>query len=988
MVSVKEGIENLRDRIEPLANHLQRYLLIAEKRVGVLLGRLEEEGLRQRVWFWDVAQDLGQEMDVVMRVGRTREEKLSFLGTYLALQVVHLNLSLLDHHALEMARSTLPWRPMKIFLRRSADAFQEMLRCYMSRAMGLLLPPGEAPGYLVLNVGGRWDRDDQDICVVDDGTPRRTNLRRAVVRLSTEMLRYAARVDFHLAEEVGGNQYSASVEEYRLFLRRSPRDFISASEILGAEIMFGSTELFSRFRRQVKNLFFYRGGGPSIYHEAYLRGNLGEVMILATKPVDETTLRPKEDVLRPIKGIITVYQALHGMEASDPLRLLDALRRRAPEKVPLLERLEEHLVFFETFRQLYHFHVEETEVIHLGEDIPLESRLLIAQLMGYESAGTVDAWDGLLFRYHQKVRLARELVLHFVDLFKVHLRRISVFTPLLDRLEERPEPEVDNLALLFRLGRSFRGTGYWDDLLDELRESPPILDRLVDEILALDERRRERVLRRLSAGVHATTRGIMELITLCYPYKRREGMDQVISVLVEGFLETLGSEPDLASRLVNVFFLRPKLVCDLLDGLSEEEQHRVAEILRAVEEEEEGTLSQAQQVRRFCRLFYSHSRYFQRFFLRVVDRHPAIVPHLTNVESLERIASGLKAWDPVRTGTRTRKEALGDAFDMEVVQLGFQALTSPRTGEMHESFNRFFTPYIASLFRVCRQELIERDGAEHMVDADMGLFITGSTARGSVFAEDCDLFGLCRDEEDIPFFSRALTMAGQELTRRGLLAHYCLVDAVETPVCTAEMLAHHLGRQREPAVVEASILLGAKLAVGGEVFRRILYRDLVEPHIYDQALKYIQGMATEVETIQQDRGEEYNLDMKEGLGGFRCQEMTILMLKAWGRITLPSSPGLVRRMSERWPEIAEYLLDLADTMVFLHSLRDIYWVTVSGSNILHPESLDRPARVMNIRGRNSQERAANLLQRFYCERDRSGRACLAISRWVLRQAGG
>ncbi len=955
---------------------------MALRKAGDLEKRLEERGLRHRVWLWDRARDIPAEMEAVSRMGRDREEKLAFLGTYQALQLIHLNLAVLDALGLEISRSLQPGRARKLFLLSSARGFQDLVKTYMSKVLEVLLPPEKRPEFALLNVGSRWDRDDLDICVLDDGSPEGESLRRAVSRLSTEMLRYATRLDFHLAEEAGGNAYSGTVEHFRRFLSRTPRDFVSVSEMLSADLMLGSARLFEEFKKEVKGLFYYDEKGKNVHHEIFFRGNLGEILLLATRPADPGLLRPKEDALRPLKGILCLSRALYKVEAPDPLNLIDALRRRIPENIPLYDELEDHILFFETFRQLYHFFVEETEEIALPQPGVSAEQERIADLMGYEKAGPVSAWNGLVFRYHQKVRLARNLVLRFVDRFKVHLGRTTFFAPFLERRGEKED--APGLVDLVRAARKFRGVGYWDDILDKLEDEPALLEGLLKDALALPRRPLKKLLLRISSGAHRTTRGVMRLITLLQKHAHQEGVGELVQVLVQGFLDTLAREGDLPLRLVQVFLLDTRRVCHFLGSLTEEEQRRVAEILKRVEGvDEEPASGYLAQIRRLCRLFYSHSRYFQRFFLSVVERHPYVVSHLSNPEFLDRIAHGLKAWGQTRPTYAERREALGDSFDMERVRMGLLTLGTPSVTGTEETFERFFIPFFSQLYHTCLGEVLEETGALEMADAEIGIFLAGGTARGETFSEDCDLFALCARKEDASFLAKVLNRVGRELGRRGLMPHFCLSDHLGPTVSTLEEVKRHFLLAPGPPMVESSILLGSRFAAGEDHFRRSLEGEVILPLILERARPYVEGMARQVKKACSSAEGPLLLDLKEGPGGLRCQEMTLLMIMAAGKIRKKVTPRLPLELGKRWPEIHRPLEELSRAMTFFRQLRDLYWVTVAATHQLDPVFLSRPARFLGIRGGETKEGGERLLEIYFDAQEKSARACSLLAEWAL-----
>jgi hypothetical protein len=71
-----------------------------------LIERLEASGAIDEVHLWSAAPDVSTEMELVKSVGRDLDEQLTFLGCYLAFQLLNLNLRAIDVLPLQLSSQT------------------------------------------------------------------------------------------------------------------------------------------------------------------------------------------------------------------------------------------------------------------------------------------------------------------------------------------------------------------------------------------------------------------------------------------------------------------------------------------------------------------------------------------------------------------------------------------------------------------------------------------------------------------------------------------------------------------------------------------------------------------------------------------------------------------------------------------------------------------------------------------------------------------
>jgi UTP:GlnB (protein PII) uridylyltransferase len=91
-----------------------------------------------------------------------------------------------------------------------------------------------------------------------------------------------------------------------------------------------------------------------------------------------------------------------------------------------------------------------------------------------------------------------------------------------------------------------------------------------------------------------------------------------------------------------------------------------------------------------------------------------------------------------------------------------------------------------------------------------------------------------------------------------------------------------------------------------------------------------------------------SIDVKEGVGALRDIEMILLIYKAKYGLREPINRKLVRILREVELRHRQDLEVLSASFDFLRSVRDAYRLTVSADNVLRPEYLDRPAKILGF----------------------------------------
>ena len=407
---MQDFIARLEERVGELGNHHRKYLRNISANIDKIIDRLETCGQIDQVHLRSAAPDLAGETAMVAGLGRSIDEKLDLLGCYYGFQFLNMNIRAVDVLALNLATSDDRYVVYKQFMRQIGNDFRSLTACHMQHTLDLLLSQDKRSEFVICGVGTRADQDDIDVGIIDDGSPGRSDLNKAVGRMQHIMLKQAVRLHFYLSEHVGSQSYSASIPEYKNLLKREIHDFVIINEMLGAAPIIGSNRLYRIFSREVTQRYYYHRQGDNRFHEGFLRGLLGEVRSLLIRKAKKNSINPKDDGLRMLKGIVFAGKSIFNIGKVNAWDILHQLEERDPEHKDIFRVLDRSLTFLEIFRFLYQLFVVQEEEIYLGGEDTSSNLQAVAKAMGYQDVGVIKAWDHLLIHYYEHVDVIKEPV--------------------------------------------------------------------------------------------------------------------------------------------------------------------------------------------------------------------------------------------------------------------------------------------------------------------------------------------------------------------------------------------------------------------------------------------------------------------------------------------------------------------------------------------------------------------------------------------------
>ena len=978
---MKNPLTRLTEKTATLGNYNRRYLHIISSNSEKLTAALEQQGKLDRVHLWSYSMEIPGEMDTVRDAASSRDEALDFLGCYYAMQFLQMNLRMVDVVNLELATSLERGQTGKKLMLEAGRMFRYLTKIYMERLLDIFLDRENTPEFVMLGVGTRSDQDDIDLGIVHHGERSPEVLNRAIGQLSSQMFKTATQLHFHLSEHVGGGKgLSATIDEYEELLDNDDYDFVMVTEMLGAAAILGSHQLFEQFRAKVTDRFFFNPKArANRFHEGYLRGILGEIRSLLTRPKPSDTINPKEDALRPIKGLLSALKLVYGIRKVNAWNIIDELKEKNPERIAQYEDLEKPLSFFEMFRYLYQIMVAQDEDVCLYEPSIEAMVARIAEMIGLEKKGVVTAKDFLLVLYYEFLEKSIKAIDVLTGDLKRHLRDVSIYTPIFTGEIHRRPGYRGNLAVDFIKASTFSGgITYWDDFLEVLGGSDDsFYNEFVDSFHELPEKMTAKVAAGYVSGTKYGVSSIMRFLVILGKKAKNEKGTATFDLISGMFIDELAQLGSASASLIHMSHADPGVLNSFLALL----KWNALERLQALAQRKP-ILPELQQLHdqllALINVHYQSSHFFKRHFHRILEKYPVFIKNLHNNEKIKEMANGFYGDLTALASLDERFERLGDYYDMEFVRVSLMAMAGAGCAQTDAEFIEFCDNYTQTLYEFCLQDVhLSLGYAMHFHDR-FALYAAGGLAREQGFDDDYDMIVILdsNNKEEIDYCSKIVAKMNSHILKRGILPHHRFAGHFDSYVVSLDQLAECLTTGAEDVFVDQSQILSSRMLVGSSKLEEELQRKIIGPYIFEREQEYIGFMLEEMESRhgQGDNGQRNNI--KECKGGLRDIEMLLLICKARHKVRDPLTRKFLRRLVEIDPAHGEQYAYMERHLNFLKNLRDLYRLKVAARDDIEQEHLSSVAA--SIGYGNDSEAAGRLYNDFLEKTDRAATVIMGL----------
>lgn len=968
----------LKERVNQLGNHHQKYIRTIEKYLDPMVSSLEGAGKIEDIHIWRGSPRLSQEMDIIAGVAGTLPEKLAYLACYYSLQMLHLNLRSIDVLKLNLTSAIDRSAIHKQFMLQSGAEFRRLTGTYMQKLLDLFFDSKTPPEFAMLGVGSLAHQDDIDVGVIDDGSPGRDDLNLVIGKIRNEMFKWATELHFYLSEHVGSQFYTASIHEYKELLDSQIQDFVIISEMLNAVTIIGSERLFDQFEQEITYRYHYQSYRDNKFHEGYLRGILGEIRSLLLRPINEEKLNPKDDALRMVSIIILAAKTVFRIYRGNRWDVLNILARKDSSRKEIYLELEKVLTFLEIFRHLYQLFIGLDEDIYLGDPETANNLQIIATTLGYEDVGAISAWDHLLIHYHEHVDSAKKISARLIQDVTEHLKAVSIFSNKL-KSAWYPDPYRSypgNLAIDFlRDSNFFKGARFWDDILEAIQsDDSHVLENFIKDFKLLKPRFQKVIIEKYGQTARNTIYSMISFLIILWKKKRSLGTEELCNQLNQSFLKNVGDCADRVIRMTKVFNQYPHLINEYLSTLDISLQRQFTSLLDRELWEPEQQKSKILLIK-LCDIHCNTSHYFKRFFSRVVSQYPVYIQYLLDTPQLAQIAKGILSYIDSLNTFDEKKKRLGDYHDLEFLRVGLEALQGMSIERIDADFTEFSDLYLQLLFDICKQAVNEKIGGYKPTKDLIAIYTAGGYAREQAFDDDYDLIIFLNEkDEDIRQYCRQIiTMMNTEIVKRGIMPHYRFADHFGDYITLVDDLDAFFSEENEDAFIDKSQILGARMIVGSTRFRKEFEARIVQRHIYQKYDQYKDQMMKEMLSRHKDKRNvrNHNLNVKEGVGGLRDIEIMLLIYKARYQLQQPVNRKLMETICEIDTRHKEDLCKLNKHFNFLKQLRDLYRLTVFAGNELKIEYLEPAAKILGYQDHQAEKAVDRLVWDYYLATEES-----------------
>ena len=939
---MKDFITILIEKTRDFGNHYRKHIQVVQKFYEEMRDRIEVHKKRELVHFLHPAHNFPEELRIVADVADNDEERLKYIGTYFSLHLLWMNRQLIDMLRMELVHSGQErFSIYKNFMREAGNRFRLLTATYIDELLKILTRGMDTPAYAIMGVGTKSDQDDIDVGIIDDGSKDRAGFNRVIARLNQEMLKYATTLHFHLSEHIGARHFSASIDEYKKVLETELRDFVIINEMLGAALITGDQRLFERFQKEVISRYFFSQSENNKFHEGYLRGIVGEVRTLLAKPVARLHINFKDDGLRPIKSIISAKKTIFNIHKVNAWDIIDELKKFDSKRAAEYKILEQALTFVEIFRYLYQMLVTQEEEIIIDEN-SLKNIRKVARILGYTDIGSCNSEQHLLVHYYEQMTNLRKAIPILCDDIKLHLKEISIFVLLF-----RPD-YTGNLASDFiKKFRFFRGTSFWDDVLDVFK-NPDVLDRFITDFNTFDLKKQESIIKNYIGWLKFDLYTLLNFLTFLGENKNSFSIFERLNAQ---FLKILNKTPDIVHNILFVYHRYPRIVNKFFGFNDTKNLLRLKKMLQAKSYEEELILI-IDELDRLINIHLTASQFLKRYFKRITDKYPEVLRLLKNLDDLKEFADGIYSdVSSVKTFPEKR-EKLGDYYDLEMVRVSLATLKGCPPQITNAEFIEFVDQYIRTLYDLCREE-VDKEFNKRIVTEDvLAIFASGGHAREQAFDDDYDLIVILNSEDPdlLNYSNRVISRMNAEIIKRGTIPHHRFAEYFGRFVIKLQEIEDLLSEERPDIFIEQSQILGARLIAGSRRFERKFLNAILQEKIFKRKDIYIRQMLEEIHSRHPTEKEFINseIDIKECSGGLRDIEMILLILKAYLEITEPVNSKLFDLLSYKLPHLKNEFTALQNDFYFIKRIRDIYRLTIGATDSIFADKLNIVGSIMGF----------------------------------------
>ena len=970
------GFGALGEHIEDFANHTRKALRASQKWRPLLDAAAEwSEGAAP---IQQTPADPAVAMRAVDQFARShRHNRSDLVGAYFA------------HHHLriqaQMAQSLLEMQdgdPSQHIARChqvyavADDARRRWVACLLDLTVKAAAPELAARDFVAFNVGALIDHEDVDLAIVVRTPQAREAMARCFAVVSRVFLKFASKIQLFLTEQLSTPRVSAMVEEYEELLDTPQRNVVSVMQLLGSQYLCGDKSLAKALDERVIHRY-YAGQGSPIAHEGFLRSVSQELRFFLQPNPAPGVLSPKREIYIPSKLATTAVRVIHGVHDPRPSTALRAVAERDPALRETYFNLADAFVQNEVLRALMFLYVFQGEQFDLLDPDIRNASGQVAHLLGLGDSARRTADDRLIGMYTEVRTRALRALATLLSKIDLHLSRVSTFRRLVKHHEELRN-EGENLAVrLLEALENYRGSVFWDEVVEVLTTDRDLGDRFVADFKALGEDEAKAVANRYVVAMAEDATSLVELLCLLTQKDRDAAgevgggkagptahafWDQLMALLfrdrktLERFVQRLDAETSTESLFRLCYAFQPNRTGALADHIEKTlDSNRAARVARAL--------------RSMIVLVHHHSRAVGRVARRVLARSPEFIARLNDHRRLRDLSTETVQEAAREPWPKGQVELLGDAFDVVTLGSALIAILEGAPAARDAEFTAAVDQYVRELFKACFREVRDKSPlfSRYRPGSQVAVYATGGYGRGEAFGGDWDYIAMV-DEPDrglTKFFGKVIQRVSAAMTRRGLHPHNRFSDHFNAYVVSVPELKAHLERRTSETFIDEAEVLEARFFLGDPVTARRFNEEVRSLVTETHAEPFIEDVLRELRARRLHP--PVGLNLKLAPGGLREIHLLWLAVRVFARLPGPLTPELIGEAAGALPDSRGDLRFLMVANAELRRARELYRLAIAFDDTIDPQQMVNtakdlaPLRRAGVRG-DYQRELGKLLQ--------------------------
>jgi len=956
-----ESYEDLASGLGKLSNYFQKYLKIVQNYSPALRKRLDEEGMTGKVHLWRRAHNYKRQMAAVAMVARDEKEMRTFLGTYFALQVLHLHF--LNMHRLRREcvdfkkRIDTYWS----ILARFRVQLKDLTSCYLSSLVDVFSKEIAPDGIAFCNVGMIVDQEDLDVGIFIRPDVDRSFWNRVVSQVGAEFLKYSTKMHFYLAERVAEGTYLTTLEDFKNYFQRGVHNFVLISELLLTEPLVGDEKLVLQLEEEIIDNFYYKKGTLR-YHEGYLRGMIGEVQELLRSDLNTSWVSPKYHGLRLIHSMMSMLKTIHGIHQHGSRDIIDILRVKNSESAEIYKNLQGILSFIEMFFYVYQLLVAVDDSFHTNDEVTLQNLDQVAVVMGYHQLGSVRPALRLLTHYYERMDWLHSIAQEIIGTINIHLKEITVFNQIVGghQPEGYPLTWTQNVALnILQIFKMYRGMIYWDDILQLLADHDgAFLNTFILSLEELDEGQRMHTFERLLRVLVFNMDSMVTIAVLLARHDRKHIFSQYLDYLQTWLVRHLKNHSKHLCALISLVRILPSTLTEFLLQLSNEQLLYLRKLVRQLDAAQTTKCEMRKIFSILCELLAFSSNHYRSYFVHVAKDHPEMVNHVNDISFLNRLSD--QVWDGLSDAENPQelKQKLAVYYEYNFCRCGLLAIDKPgNLKALYGNYHSFFRRYFRWLYRACQWDVENRGKFDYNFrdrdedDQPIAIFCSGGYAREEAFENDIDLFVLVeeKDPDFIDYASRIINEINREVSRQGVMPHHRIAEFFDSFIITMSHLEQFLSETRDFDFIELSLLLGCRKLIGRQSFD-VELTEMLNHYLVKKPERFICCILQEIKDRNRYKisRRDRSVNVKEDPGALRDIQMIVTACQAFVGNREPVIWKTLQQLTEAMPRLEGEFKTLGRAYRFMRFFRDIYSLSLSEDDDIMRDRLISTAHRMGL----------------------------------------